>query len=247
MVSDKQIRLAGGALALGFTLGILTTVVRILLRLLTFLFSDTFVGRMTEGLHVQATLEILVEQAELVQTIGLTRIGGGILVLVGILMLERATRDGSGAAFLRMVGALCFTISIVLLVIRHGLDLAGVHVLGSVGISDVPVNVATAQAGGLALASSGVALSGGIVGLIGSATLHFGLSRRNLFRHSSTVSLIVGIISVLTLVMLVFSNYVTVIVVEGYTLASVIGMVVRFWLLFIGVMMYRKGDEILDG
>ena len=246
MVSDKQIRLAGGALALGFTLGILTTVVRILLRLLTSLFSDTFVGNLTDGLHVQAALEILINQAELVQTVGLTRIVGGILVLVGILTLERATRDGSGAGFLRMIGALCFTIAIFMMILGQGLNLVSVHVLGSVEFADVDLDAAKTHAATLALATSGISLAGGIVGLIGAATLHLGLSRRNLFRHSSTGSLIVGIIAVLSLLLVIFSNYVTVIVAEGYTLASAIGMVARLWLLFIGIMMYRKGDEILD-
>ena len=251
MVSDKQIRLAGGGLAVGFGLAIALAIVSLVSQTTALLISDTFIGRAPGADYLNQIMQILDDQAALIQSLSLVRIVSIILIVFGILTLERAMRDGTAGGFLRGIAALVSVIAVTILIIVVGFDLVSVHVLALAEASDIEPDMQLAMhhaAEALTLAAMGMASMAALVGLLGSAALHLGLSSRTMFRHSSTISLIVGIVSVIALLLLVVANYIPSAVIQLYAVANILGMIPRAWLFFVGVMMWRKGDEVLgDG
>ena len=249
MGSDRQIRLAGGGLALGFGLAIVLAVIGVATQTTALLFSDTFVGNAPGAGYLDEFLQIVGDQAELIRSLALTRAVSGLLILYGILTLVIALRDDTTGGYLRGLGALAGVVAIITLIVGLGLDLVSAHVLaiGEASGDEAELELALSNSETLTLASWGMAMMAGLTATIASAALHLGLASRSIFRHSSTISLIVGIIAILTLVLIVFANYASSVVVQTYGIANILGTVPRIWLLVIGIMMYRKGDEILDG
>ena len=247
MVSDRQIRLAGAGLVLGFGLAIALSVSSVVMQMTALLFSDTFVGKAPGSDWLNEVLLMLGDYAGLIQSLGLTRVLSIILIIFGILILERVLRDGTTGGWLRGLGALASLIAAVMLIAGLGFELVSIHALslGEASGSESEMEIARTYTETLTLAASSMGLMASLVALLGSSALHLGLSSRSMFRHSSTISLIVGIVSILTLLLLVFANYVSSVVIQVYAIANILGMVPRLWLLFIGIMMYRKGDGIL--
>ena len=237
----------GGGLAIGFGLSIVLSVFSVVMQITALLFSDTFVSKAPGSDWMNEVLLILGDNAELVQSLSLTRALSVILIIFGILLIERALRDDTVGGWLRGLGAVAMLISAVLVIVGLGFELVSVHALslGEMSGSESEIEITENYAEMLTLTARGAGLMASLVALLGASALHLGLSSRSMFRHSSTISLIVGIVAILTLLLLVFANYVSAVVIQSYAIANILGMVPRLWLLFIGIMMYLKGDEIL--
>ena len=250
MVSDKHIRWGGASLAIGLGLAVVLAIISLVAQMTALVVSETLIGQAPGSGYLDEVMSIVDSQAALLQSMWLTRAVSAILTLWGIVILERALRDDTAGGFLRGFAVLAAIISITMVIAALGFDLVSAHALelGGASGSESDMAFAESRAETLKLGASSLSLMASMFGLLSSSALHFGLASRSMFRHSSRISLVVGIVSVLTLLLLVFANYISEAVIQAYVVASILGMVPRLWLLFVGIMMYRKGDGILgDG
>ena len=214
--------MGGGSLAIGLGLTVVLAIINLVAQLTALALSETLVGQAPGAGYLDEVISIVDSQAALLQSMWLTRAVSGILVLWGIVILERALRDDTAGGFLRGFAVLAALISITLLIAALGFDLVSVHALelGEASGSESEMAFAESQAETLTLAAGALSLMVAMFSLLGSSALHFGLSSRSMFRHSSRISLVVGIVSVLTLLLLVFANYISEAVIQAYVVAS---------------------------
>ncbi len=197
-----------------------------------------------EGLNMVQTLEDRSSDAGLHNLAGLLNMAAGLLLLFGLLAINRTAGGESASDAMVRYGVVALTITIALILAATGVNKMIVHVLQHGGLEGIDAERADAVAWALQGVRYGITIGAWGAGAVGTLLLGLGLHERYAGGYQKWVALLVVVASVAGLVATMIAEFAHDIAQELVLIYGLYLLIVTIWYLLLGVGLVNEEPEL---